>query len=971
MPSWLNTLLTPFSELRDNPGMLHAAAVHLPLALAVIGAPLALIAIAPWSRARTIRIAALISYSIMLAASLVAVNSGEAVHALIPSTLPEYIWDDINRHESLARRIGYVSFVTIICYAFSLVPNKKTAALASVAACLGALTTLAIVIQVGHQGGKLVYEHGLGTPPLYIEVHERADEPASEDTLVTEDVAPMLADARDLSYHSDVQPILQEFCYGCHSAVEKKGGLDLTTLDGLLTGGEKDGSPIVFGDPDGSPLIDYVRGKRLPQMPKDEPELSEERIQILAQWVRISDIDSIRAELLNANSDASVLDAEPMRAKNDMGTVLEELVSITRSNPNPLKNVPLEALSERVVFLARRNKERIDPLDTSGIREKQQEELSAIKDSKLEGLSELIRLTSENDGRIHDEEGNRIWPNDYYLELLHDLRLADLSERRNSPVASSSETLLDRYTLVEEGHVPRMRRDLRKRWIPKAPDIPQIDDLSNPIDAFIVARAKADGVDYVFAPTSDANFLQRAYADLIGAVPPLEAIHSFLREKGLDARSTLIDELLARDEDYAANWVPFWEDALCSSPTQENIIPMGVRGDFRPLIYGAFLENKPFDTWVTQLLDPYDTNNPSTYIIRGSRVELIQSASNVAQVFLGTGMKCAGCHNHFDNAEWTQSRFLEFVGYFNGDDLELIRCEQPTGQMLPAKFPWDIPGIDISTPTGEDKLFARPSKVARLITDPANPRFTHSIINRLWKRYMGLGFYEPADDFREDTYISHPELLDWLANDLILHNYDLKHTIRLILNSQTYQQKYDPTLEDHFSLASPNEKRYFQSPQLRRLWTEQLIDSIHAATNTPWQGDARTFHDDEITAFMAALGRPQSRDEVSTYRLNQMGIVSGLELLNSEEYHALIYDSPRVKSMAQGWKAGRRQMAEIASTLYLSFFGRLPTEEETRATQEYLLEADLDASMPIEVYENAVGDIAWALSTSPEFQYIH
>src|SRR4030095_7068247 len=90
---------------------------------------------------------------------------------------------------------------------------------------------------------------------------------------------------------------------------------------------------------------------------------------------------------------------------------------------------------------------------------------------------------------------------------------------------------------------------------------------------------------------------------------------------------------------------------------------------------------------------------------------------------------------------------------------------------------------------------------ARLITDPANPRFAKTAVNRLWKRYLGLGLYEPVDDFREDSPPSHPELLDWLAYDFVKNGYDIKRTVRLILTSRTYQLQYDPKLEDHFDIA--------------------------------------------------------------------------------------------------------------------------------------------------------------------------
>ena len=67
----------------------------------------------------------------------------------------------------------------------------------------------------------------------------------------------------------------------------------------------------------------------------------------------------------------------------------------------------------------------------------------------------------------------------------------------------------------------------------------------------------------------------------------------------------------------------------------------------------------------------------------------------------------------------------------------------------------------------------------------------------------GWGLFEPVDDYRPERGPSHPELLDWLARDFVAHGCDLKHTIRLILTSRTYQLPYEPRLADHFDPADP------------------------------------------------------------------------------------------------------------------------------------------------------------------------
>lgn len=222
----------------------------------------------------------------------------------------------------------------------------------------------------------------------------------------------------------------------------------------------------------------------------------------------------------------------------------------------------------------------------------------------------------------------------------------------------------------------------------------------------------------------------------------------------------------------------------------------------------------------------------SGYIKNETHEETLQSAANVSQVFLGTGMKCASCHSHFLNKEWPQARFTAFAGMFAPADLELIRCEARTGQRIPAKFPFELDGMSLEVPTD---LNNRLHRVAQMLVDPLNPRFSKSIVNRLFKRYLGLGLIEPADDFRSDLPASHPELLDWLAQDLVRHDFDLRHTLRWILTSRTYQTAYRPERADRFDILKPSEPRYFRSPTLRRLTAEQWLDSIRRITRKEWK----------------------------------------------------------------------------------------------------------------------------------------
>jgi hypothetical protein len=512
------------------------------------------------------------------------------------------------------------------------------------------------------------------------------------------------------------------------------------------------------------------------------------------------------------------------------------------------------------------------------------------------------------------------------------------------------------------------RRELRFKQLPAPPVPPHPDGPAlNPIDQFIVAAWRTAPAHDEPQTCDDSTFLRRVYLDVIGVIPTLHEANRFLASGAKETkREKLVDQLLARKSDYAAHWTAFWEDALASQNvrTQGGIL---TRGNYRDWLTESFEQNRPYDVMVAELLDPTMRGRKSAetadvlgakfaieYVRNEDHTATLQTAANVAQVFLATSMKCASCHDHFENSEWPQDRFLAFAGLFAPVDLEHIRCELKSGQTVAARFPFDLPGALESVPAD---LQGRLHLAAQRITDPANPRFAKAIVNRLWKRYLGLGLFEPADDFRLDTPASHPELLDWLAYDFIEHGCDLKHTIRLILTSRTYQLRYEARLEDHFGAGQKNAPRTFRSPALRRLSAEQLLDSIRVAASGAFVPAERCFLDIRSTALSRALGRPASRNEISTARPDDAAVVQALELLNGPELHDMIYKNSLFTDAA-----ARKDARQAVDRLYRATLSRPATAAEKNAGRSYVQGADSPAE--------ALKDVLWALVCSPEFQYI-
>ncbi len=547
------------------------------------------------------------------------------------------------------------------------------------------------------------------------------------------------------------------------------------------------------------------------------------------------------------------------------------------------------------------------------------------------------------------------------------------------PFPPTDQRSLDRLLFASNNEEALVaRRAIRLARVQRPPGAPEPDGA---IDHVIREKWREAGLPEADTPPAlcdDSAFVRRVYLDVIGVIPTIEEADRFLAAPEADKRARLIDELLARDDDYAAHWTPFWEDALGSANTElQGGIP--TRGNYRKWIYDSFKDNTPFDVLAAELIDPSMPGHQAAigaeangrvskvaYIKSETHVDAMQSAANVAQVFLGTSMKCASCHSHFENDEWPQQRFLAFAGMFAGRDLELIRCEARSGQIVAAAFPFELPGMPSDVPEGEDDRLRR---AAQLLTDPLNPRFARAIVNRLWKRYLGLGLFEPVDDFRQDRAPSHPELLDWLAYDFMTHGYDLKHTIRLILTSRTYQTRYDAALADSFDVSRPGEPRYFRSPVLRRLTAEQAIDSVRVATAQRLDPSGRLYLDTASTALTRTLGRPASRNEISTGRHDDVAIVQALELLNGDDYHAIVYAGSLLRSLTASAPVARDSAALESSVdrLYRAVLSRPPTPGERRLAVEYIASA-LDREPPSAPVEPV--EVAFLDEELPEGAYV-
>ena len=143
-----------------------------------------------------------------------------------------------------------------------------------------------------------------------------------------------------------------------------------------------------------------------------------------------------------------------------------------------------------------------------------------------------------------------------------------------------------------------------------------------------------------------------------------------------------------------------------------------------------------------------------------------------------------------------------------------------TGQNIPAAFPDRHEGIDKS-------LTDRRHQLAQWLTAKQNPFFDQSLVNRYWSYFIGRGIIDPVNDICSSNPPTNPELLEALTSDFIENKFDLRHLIRMIVTSHTYQRSYRTNRwneEDQVNYSHANP---------RRLAAEQLYDTIMMATGSP------------------------------------------------------------------------------------------------------------------------------------------
>jgi len=281
----------------SSPAMVHGAAVHGPVVLAML-AVVGLVLCAVMPRNKTLRWVTGGIHLLLLVAVCLAVATGENAMARVPSEYDPEVWHAIERHEALGEATRIAVAVVFVLTALAFLSGRRGGRHLIWLALLGSVVSLAMVALTAHLGGGLVYELGVGTPPPPAlnrpAMPPAAPEPSTPPPTpaveappepVAEPVPQPEEEAPALGFAADILPLMEAHCNECHAGEDASSGLDLTTLETTLAGGRKAGASVLPGDPDGSPLVQYLEGTRQPRMPRRAPALDEATIATIRDWI--------------------------------------------------------------------------------------------------------------------------------------------------------------------------------------------------------------------------------------------------------------------------------------------------------------------------------------------------------------------------------------------------------------------------------------------------------------------------------------------------------------------------------------------------------------------------------------------------------------------------------------------------------------------------------------------------------------
>ena len=516
----------------------------------------------------------------------------------------------------------------------------------------------------------------------------------------------------------------------------------------------------------------------------------------------------------------------------------------------------------------------------------------------------------------------------------------------------------------------------------------QVSSSTKHLDRHINAVLKREGIQ-PSKMSEDAEFLRRVHLDLTGKIPTAEEVLNFLKDGSSDKRQKKIRELLASDA-YLDYWTGLWVNWL-----------IGRRGDsddrrigLTPWVRDALVKNTPYNQFVQELITAdgeLRNNGAGNYILRYRRSPTVLT-SHASRLFLGLPMQCAECHDHKTEV-WSQEDFYGIAAFFTGIERQrqgdiqttdmvgnerrmdnFLITDKPQAEIWVDRLKAQVRPHFLGGTEYKGSLLKKREALAQWMTDKSNPYFSQALVNRIWKHFMGRAFVEPVDGFGEENAPTNPDLLKWLANDFVIHGYDLQHLMRTLLNSETYQRT------SQTNESNKDDQRYYSHAYVKPLSAEQFFYSLLQAT------DFERLQQVRMEGIKKQGGEDRKNMLRQLERMKREHLEKFLFLLDNgemEEIEAFNGTVPQALMMINGnmvndstsheergsfvnYVLGKwREPIERIEHIYLNVLSRLPTAKEKTYFRRYLERS---------LYRNkdlAYEDLYWVLLNSAEFSLNH
>jgi cytochrome c553 len=673
------------------------------------------------------------------------------------------------------------------------------------------------------------------------------------------DHAQRMTKGLEIFQHS-AKAILVENCVGCHGGEKTKGELNIVTREGLLKGGA-DGIMVVPFKAADSRLLKLVRHEEEPHMPDKKPMLSAEKIQSLADW--IDNGAPYEGELLEA---ATV-------AKKEKGVINDEdrnwwaFQPLKEIQPPAVKGLdhPIDRFiaakaAEKGLKISekaeRRTLIRRLYLDLLGLPPTPEEVDAFVKDSKAGAWDRLVERTlasphygerwgrhwldvarfAESSGFEHDydREGayqfrdfviralNADMPFDQFLRW----QLAGDEFAPDNPMALAATGFLGAGvfpTQITANEVERTRYDAMD------------DMLSTTSLAFLgltVGCARCHDHKFDPFPTADYYRLLSTFTTTTRSVIEIDPEP----EKSERARKQWAQEQARLElavSDYEtglrakfSKWLTVGDDdGGIPWANIDGVKRTGIKvGPFHlptealtPALSHGEREKKAFAAW---------RKRDGNWRTLAKRAE----AHTKTKPWMRKALVCAEGYTplrmHTQGADFFEETYILRRG---NTDAKNGVAKQDFLQVL-MRAPERGEHWKFAPPQGA-KFSGRRRSLANWMTDldaGAGAQVARVIVNRLWQHHFGTGLVATPNDFgHAGAPPTHPELLDWLAGELVRSGWKLKRIHGLILTSATYQQT---TITDAAKQTADPENKFFVRRLPRRLEGEALRDSVLAVT---------------------------------------------------------------------------------------------------------------------------------------------